>query len=161
MNSLCKTLEQVTKERKEKALKTLEGKAKEYAFKNRYDNFQQAATFTREEPSRMVLCFAFKHAVSVLDIIEDRLDKSFIDEKFGDLFNYLILFIGLKKRSQNLTKIIESIKPIIRCVSPQEYTDLLKLLWTMDDIQIATVLIDVILNFEWKLTRYDQQIETF
>lgn len=70
----------------------LQKKAKEYATDDRLHNFKIAARILNTTPEKALLGMAMKHAVSVLDLIEGRnLEQHIIDEKCGDLINYVIL----------------------------------------------------------------------
>lgn len=73
---------------------TLCKKGKEYAFEeDRLFNFKQAARISEEPVPKAIWGMAMKHLVSVIDIIEGRLDNTEYNrnEKIGDLLNYLIL----------------------------------------------------------------------
>ena len=79
----------------------LANKAKEYAADDdRLHNFKRAALIGRTNPSRALFGMMNKHLVSVLDIFDD-IDRgilpseAMVDEKFGDLINYLILELGV------------------------------------------------------------------
>ena len=81
----------------------LGSKANEYASEhNRYHNFVlsrnvlQMASASRISIPQMILALATKHSTSCMDIIravtaKRKLRRAFIDEKFGDLINYLFL----------------------------------------------------------------------
>ena len=80
-----------------KIKETLSSKAKEYATDNdKLHNFNVGARLTGQTRERVLWGFALKHYISFLDIL-DNLDKgklpseAMVDEKVGDLINYLVL----------------------------------------------------------------------
>lgn len=84
---------------------TLGTKALEYASnENRYHNFDVAARILNCTPEQALQGMMLKHIVSVFDLIdqtesaEDKITDALIDEKIGDLINYLILLEGLLTR---------------------------------------------------------------
>lgn len=75
-------------------------KARGYAFNDdRLYNFKVGARINNESPVDTLWGYATKHLVSVVDLVEGRLPatKENIDEKVGDLINYLILLEALLK----------------------------------------------------------------
>ncbi|MGD1831013.1 MAG: hypothetical protein ACPKM1_15740 [Spirochaetaceae bacterium] len=76
---------------------TLTTKGKEYGQKDRLHNFKVAARIDEVEPEVAAWGMAKKHLVSVMDMIEGRQipTRSMIDEKVGDMINYLILIEAL------------------------------------------------------------------
>jgi len=69
-------------------------KSKEYAFNgDRLWNFKQAARFTGQSQQKALWGIAAKHFASVDDLVNKRLAprREMIDEKIGDLINYLII----------------------------------------------------------------------
>lgn len=83
---------------------TLSSKAKEYSSEgDRLHNFKVAATITSQIPERALWGMLMKHLVSVQDIVEGLETKCFlpkkelVEEKIGDLINYLILLEGTIK----------------------------------------------------------------
>jgi len=75
---------------------TLSSKAKEYACgtdNDRLHNFKVAAMVKGETVQKALWGMMVKHLVSVIDIIEGDLEQTQhnIDEKIGDLINYLVL----------------------------------------------------------------------
>ena len=73
-------------------------KAKEYATgESRFHNFNVAARVMGTTPEKALLGMMMKHFVSVLDLIETPGDASveLIDEKIGDMTNYLVLLEGM------------------------------------------------------------------
>ena len=101
----------IVKNRTDKIVKTLTLKGKEY---RRNDdplhNFRSAAKVNNTTEEKALWGFAVKHYVSFLDILNDMEkgiipDESIVDEKIGDLINYLILC-----ESSIIEKIINSKK---------------------------------------------------
>ena len=100
--------QKVLDERLEKIDNVLAKKAKEYMRnEDRLHNFNKAAQITGESREKILWNgFALKHYVSVCDIIEDIENKQvvtndIIDEKIGDLINYLVLLeVSLKHRNE-------------------------------------------------------------
>lgn len=93
--------QEIVEDRCTKIKNVLANKAKEYAADcDRLHNFKRAALIGKTNPSRALFGMMNKHLVSVLDIFDD-IDKGIIpspemvDEKFGDLINYLILELGV------------------------------------------------------------------
>jgi hypothetical protein len=87
----------VVEERLKKTVATLLVKAKEYRRNDdAMHNFDKAAQLGNTTREKALWGFALKHYVSFMDILDD-MDKghlpteSHIDEKIGDLINYLIL----------------------------------------------------------------------
>lgn len=81
---------------------TLASKAKEYAKEDRLHNFKVAARRLNCTPERALIGMMEKHAVSVMDIVEDigrgiSWPVAVIEEKIGDHINYLILLEALLK----------------------------------------------------------------
>jgi hypothetical protein len=81
---------------------TLGEKANEYATdKDRFHNFQVSSIIqnlvTRPSPERAAWNLASKQMASVVDIINsnDTYSSGYLDEKFGDLINYLYLIWGI------------------------------------------------------------------
>lgn len=86
----------------------LSRKAKEYASEeSRFHNFNIAARLLDITPEDALMGMMMKHLVSVLDLVEwaetspERLNYPIIDEKIGDLINYLILLEGMLKNRVN------------------------------------------------------------
>jgi len=76
----------------------LQSKGTGYSFNNdRLHNFKVAARITGQTPFQALWGMALKHLVSVEDLIEGRVEnhRHLIDEKLGDLINYLILLEAL------------------------------------------------------------------
>ena len=81
----------------DKTIKTLVEKGKEYRRNNDpLHNFRIAAKVNNTTEEKALWGFAVKHYVSFLDILND-IERGFlpkeevVDEKIGDLINYLIL----------------------------------------------------------------------
>lgn len=69
-------------------------KGKEYSTdKDKFHNFNSAAILNGTTPEKALWGFAIKHLVSIMDIIDDseRFSGQHIEEKIGDMINYLIL----------------------------------------------------------------------
>ena len=82
----------------------LTSKSKEYASdKDRLHNFKVAARIKNESNEKALWGMAVKHLVSVIDMIdeveENKFNRSieYVEEKIGDLQNYLILLEALLK----------------------------------------------------------------
>ena len=92
------TFDDVVDERCLKIKEVLKQKAKEYATdKSRFHNFNVAARVANTTPEKALYGMMMKHLVSVMDIIEapERFSPAHMDEKLGDLINYLILLEGM------------------------------------------------------------------
>jgi hypothetical protein len=85
--------------RMKKIAEVLAQKSTEYSNKNdRFYNFRKQALIMDVTPVKALLGNMSKHLVSVLDILNaGSASPEVIDEKFGDLINYLILAEGLLK----------------------------------------------------------------
>ncbi len=73
---------------------TLSGKAKEYASNDdRLYNFRRTAEINGVTMEKALWGMASKHLVSVIDLVEspEAATRELIDEKCGDLINYLVL----------------------------------------------------------------------
>lgn len=84
---------------KDQSIKVLCQKADEYADdEDRLYNFKRAAYFAKTTPSDVCYGFMLKHLVSVEDLLIGRIRKTqgLIDEKFGDLINYQMLYKACK-----------------------------------------------------------------
>ena len=80
----------------------LSHKAKEYATTDRLHNFKVAARINNTTPAKALWGMALKHLVSVMDIIEGNIiyDDAMVDEKCGDLINYIILLESVLKEKE-------------------------------------------------------------
>lgn len=87
----------VLNNRIQKIREILESKATEYATSDRLYNFKRAGEINRKDPKEELWGMATKHLVSVIDIVEKRipLTKYLVNEKIGDMINYLILLEAL------------------------------------------------------------------
>lgn len=75
-------------------------KAHEYAQDNdRLHNFKVAARIKDESPEKALWGMSTKHLVAIIDMVEGRLKPTefMINEKIGDMINYLILLEALLK----------------------------------------------------------------
>lgn len=76
-------------------------KAGEYASTaDRLHNFKRSAAITGETPTQVCVGFFVKHLTSVLDIVDGVsggkiYPPAVVDEKLGDLFNYIVLLEAL------------------------------------------------------------------
>ena len=78
----------------------LVSKGKEYANDDdRFINFRDGARMTRSSPEEVLWFYMTKHTVSVKKIIDEvdsnLASKELIQEKIGDMINYLILLEGM------------------------------------------------------------------
>lgn len=97
--------EQIVADRLKAITATLVIKAKEYARgDDRLHNFKRGAQMSNQTPERVLQGFLLKHQISLMDILDD-IEKgnfpnpSVIDEKIGDIINYMILLeAALKER---------------------------------------------------------------
>ena len=92
------------KRRIELIQKSLGTKNKEYAHKEHpYRNFIMGAAHIRSTPHKVLWGYMLKHFISVEDIIEGRNQKpvteDYVEEKIGDMINYLILLEGILKKA--------------------------------------------------------------
>ena len=103
----------VLEKRLEKIIDTLSEKGEEYSSDhNIFHTFDVAGRINREKPREALWGMAMKHLVSVIDIIhsdDDELDIQMIDEKFGDLINYLILAEIMIKEDYKLHSMMSEI----------------------------------------------------
>jgi ATP-dependent RNA circularization protein (DNA/RNA ligase family) len=87
---------------------TLLVKGKEYRRDNDpLHNFRKGAAITNQSEEKVLWGFATKHLVSVMDMIEDIEEygilpkEDMLEEKIGDMINYLILLEASFKESIN------------------------------------------------------------
>jgi hypothetical protein len=89
--------QEVLQQRLKKIEQTLSQKAKEYAAEgDKLHNFNVGARMTGQIREKVLWGFALKHYISFMDILDDmelgRLpSEAMVDEKIGDLVNYLVL----------------------------------------------------------------------
>ena len=88
---------EIVNNRIDKIKSVLSSKASEYASEDRLYNFKVAAQINGCTPKRALWGMASKHLVSVMDLVIDRVQSSeyLINEKVGDMINYLILLEAL------------------------------------------------------------------
>ena len=99
-----KEFDKLVENRCAKIRRTLVEKAKEYARDpdDRLSHFKRSArlSYTKKTPEQALWDMAHKHYVAIADMLED-LDRDMapetatVDEKIGDLINYLVLLEGL------------------------------------------------------------------
>jgi len=87
--------ENILEVRIDKIRETLKSKAKEYATEDRLHNFKIAARICDTTAEQALWGMASKHLVSIIDMVSDSKDRipshAMVDEKIGDMINYLIL----------------------------------------------------------------------
>jgi len=92
-----KEFQEILQQRLKKIEQTLGQKAKEYAAEgDKLHNFNVGARITGQIREKVLWGFALKHYISFMDILDDmELGKlpseAMVDEKIGDLINYLVL----------------------------------------------------------------------
>lgn len=89
--------------RVEQIQSVLGNKAKEYAQDDdRLYNFKIAARTKGETPEKALWGMAVKHLVSVMDLVDGKLESTppMVDEKVGDMINYLILLEAILKEDK-------------------------------------------------------------
>lgn len=85
---------QVFERRYQQSSAVLQKKAMEYATSTeRLQNFKDGALLLETTPEAYALCLMTKHLISLRDAIavEKPMSQEFVDEKIGDIINYLIL----------------------------------------------------------------------
>lgn len=90
----------IVENRIQKIKNVLAAKAGEYATDGTvFYNFERASEINRKQPRQALWDMATKHLVSVMDMVEsgEEYESEYIDEKIGDMINYLILLEGLLK----------------------------------------------------------------
>lgn len=107
------TFESIVDDRIVKIRETLKTKAKEYAStKSRFHTFEVGGRIMDVTPEQALQGMMLKHIVSVFDLInwtetdDERITNELIDEKIGDMINYLILLEGMLKQRTS-AKLIE------------------------------------------------------
>ena len=96
--------ETILEERLVKIETVLGNKAREYAQDdNRLHNFKVAAQMLNVTPAQALWGMAAKHLVSVSDLVNGKLKATpaMVDEKIGDLCNYLILLEAVLREGEN------------------------------------------------------------
>ena len=104
-----KDFEVIVEKRLELIKKVLENKQAEYAnIDNVFHNFETAARIKEESKEKSLYGMMIKHFISVIDMIaqpETSYTPEHIDEKIGDVINYLIILEAmLKEDSSNRWK---------------------------------------------------------
>ena len=102
---LSEEFDKIVEERVEKIKSILISKAKEYASDtDRLHNFKVAARVDNESPEKALWGMAKKHLVCIMDMVSDtngihkmNITREYIDEKIGDMANYMILLEALLK----------------------------------------------------------------
>jgi hypothetical protein len=85
------------KETIDSCIKTLIIKGKEYRRNNNpFHNFEVGSRITNQSREDIIWSFAIKHFISIQDIKNDLKNgiipsKEILDEKYGDLINYLLI----------------------------------------------------------------------
>ena len=98
----------ILEKRLAKTKEVLASKSAEYSTdSNKLHNFDRGATMTGKLREEVLLGFALKHHISILDMV-DNISKNIlptevlVDEKIGDLINYLILLeASIKERIED------------------------------------------------------------
>lgn len=99
--------QKILEERLLKTKKILNEKAKEYVHNNdRLYNFRVGSKINNESMAQSLWGMATKHLISVKDMVSYNNDYNhdYIDEKIGDLINYLILLECILKESNEKEK---------------------------------------------------------
>jgi len=92
-----KKFNEILDSRLDKIKNVLAVKAKEYVRnEDRLHNFHVGAHLEKKHPTEVLHGMMLKHYISYLDILKDvregkEVKKAVVDEKIGDLINYLIL----------------------------------------------------------------------
>ncbi len=96
-------MEKILDVRIEKMLSLLESKGKEYGEElDRFSNFKEIGHIVNKPPEEIAFILMMKHFTFIQDFCLRRISKTkwtkgLIDEKMGDLINYLILIEGILK----------------------------------------------------------------
>lgn len=93
----AKRFNQIMNNRISRIKTILAAKGAEYGSEDRLHNFKAAAAVDDETPLQSAWGMAKKHLISVKDLKDGRLEMTpfMVDEKIGDLINYLILMEAL------------------------------------------------------------------
>ena len=100
-----KEFDELLNQRLAKIKDILQSKGTGYSFNNdRLHNFKVAARITGESSPQALWGMALKHLVSMEDLIKGRLEntRGNVDEKLGDMINYLILLEALFEDIRNI-----------------------------------------------------------
>lgn len=98
------TFEKILVERLKKTSEVLTRKNKEYgADDDRLYNFHRAAKINNTTSAKALWGMATKHLISVIDMVEGKLPVELhtVDEKIGDMINYLILLEAVFHEDMN------------------------------------------------------------
>lgn len=90
----------IVKERIIKIQQVLQSKGKEYALNDmdRLENFKISGRIQSKSAEQALLGYFFKHLTSIITMIEIGIyDTEKVDEKIGDMINYLVLLEALMK----------------------------------------------------------------
>jgi hypothetical protein len=104
-----KTFNELLDRRIDRTRKVLGSKSEEYSKDgDKLYNFNRAATLRRKSPIEVCFDYGTKHLVSVIDMVEAAVagalpDQGLVDEKIGDLINYLILLEAVFAESKSGT----------------------------------------------------------
>lgn len=88
----------IIKERIIKIQQVLQSKGKEYALKDtdRLENFKISGRMQGKSAEQALLGYFFKHLTSLITMVEiEAYSTEKVDEKIGDMINYLILLEAL------------------------------------------------------------------
>ena len=97
-------VQEIVKERLDKITFVLASKADEYASDvSAFYNFERAGKVNNESTEEALWGMATKHLVSIIDMVEsdETFEDEYIDEKIGDMINYLILLEGILKQNKS------------------------------------------------------------
>ena len=100
-----KTFDKIVDRRLSLIKEVLSNKAKEYMQEDdRLYNFKRAGKINNVSPEKALWGMSTKHLVSVIDLVEgaDKIkipSPDLIEEKIGDMINYLILLEAMLKRN--------------------------------------------------------------
>jgi hypothetical protein len=89
-----------------KSRKVLLSKANEYATDDeRLQNFKDGASLLNTTPEFYALSLTTKHIIALKDFISTQrsIDQRFIDEKIGDIINYMILLEAILTEKRHET----------------------------------------------------------
>lgn len=97
----AREFKKLVKESQKRTHNTLLEKGEEYSRDgNRLHNFYRAAAMNGQTPQQALWGMLSKHIISVKDMVDNTADATYptedqIDEKIGDMINYLHLLEGL------------------------------------------------------------------
>jgi len=95
----------VTK-RIENIKKVLASKGQEYGSADRLYNIKRAYAIERSTPQKALCGMLLKHLGSVLDLVEGKLEatEAMVNEKVGDMINYLILLEAIFEEQREIER---------------------------------------------------------